>query len=137
MMSFQHYLHESNLCLMQTLVKCKLINFKKPEALPLQKGIAIYSIYPSFFLAFLTLVLLKSPISTDLTSSRAILRSKLVDRRYRVQFLVALVNQMFGVFHSFLRNSIIYYLGSLKKTPMERISPAGPDPISRQLALIL
>ena len=44
---------------------------------------------------------------------------------------------LFGFFHGFLRNSRIYRLGFLRKTPKEGIHLVVPGPISGQMALIL
>ena len=49
-------------------------------------------------------------------SGGVVLHSKLVDRRCRVQFLITLSAQLFGVFNGFFLNSLKYALGSLKET---------------------
>ena len=66
------------------------------------------------------------------TSGWAILRSKVVDGRCRVQFLVALDYQPFGVFLVFLRNSPKYGLVSLRKTSKEGIPHIVLGPSCRQ-----
>ena len=51
------------------------------------------------------------------TSGRAVLRSKLEERRCRVQFQSRFLILPFAVFCDFLRNSRKYGLGSIRKTP--------------------
>ena len=68
------------------------------------------------------------------TSGRAVLCSKLVDGKCQAQSPIMLVDL---AVRSYLQNSHKYGLGSLRETPKEGTPPAGPGPISGQLALIL
>ena len=62
-----------------------------------------------------------TPYKNAPTSDGVVLRSKLVDERYQVQTLIALVDLAFEIFLGFLRNSRKHGLGSLRETPMEGI----------------
>ena len=67
------------------------------------------------------------------TRSRAVLTSKLVNRRYRVHSMVALVDLVVVLFSETRE----YGLGSFRKTPSEGSPSVNSGPICGQLALIL
>ena len=77
------------------------------------------------------------PIIIGPTSGRAVLPSKLVDGRFRVQSIVPLADIAVRSFRGFLRSSGKKGQVSLVKTPKEGILPAGLGDTWEQLVLIL
>ena len=82
--------------------------------------ISIFSVFavPLNITQIIGFTILLSP-----TSDRAVLLSKLVDERCRVQFLVSPIDSSVRSVPCFLRNSHKYRLGSFRKTPTEGTAP--------------